>query len=270
MTTIIDEILSLNDKEFNKDNFDKKYMRGLKVATDKSNWVLYMLTVENKSKLVIKTDNSHVFSYPLGSNEAEVLWNVHPKENKVELNKVLSIAGAKNRLDNRMEKPVITEEHEYKFLAKNDKWRGEDIIESNKLSQIYLIKDENKWQTRIRIIDDKEAKLTVKGPRKGITNPEFEFNIPVNDAHQLFMLSNGDQLTKIRHTIKAEKGVWEVDEFLGDKLDGLVLIELEVSSTDYKFTKPDWVGEDVTLESKYRNDSLAEFNTEKKKAKFKI
>ena len=49
--------------------------------------------------------------------------------------------------------------------------------------------------------------------------------------------------------------VWEVDEFLGEN-KGLIIAEIESISEDQSFTKPAWIGEEVTHEPKYFNANL--------------
>ena len=47
-----------------------------------------------------------------------------------------------------------------------------------------------------------------------------------------------------------------VDEFYGDN-HGLILAEIELGSEDQLFTKPDWVGKEVSHNERYFNTSLA-------------
>ena len=49
--------------------------------------------------------------------------------------------------------------------------------------------------------------------------------------------------------------VYEVDEFHGDNL-GLVMAEVELSSEDEEFLKPEWLGEEVTGDERYYNSQL--------------
>lgn len=49
---------------------------------------------------------------------------------------------------------------------------------------------------------------------------------------------------------------WEIDFFKG-KNDGLIMAEIEVSYTGFKFDKPIWLGEDVSENPNYTNVSLA-------------
>ena len=49
--------------------------------------------------------------------------------------------------------------------------------------------------------------------------------------------------------------VWEVDEFFGDN-QGLVVAEIELTSEEQTFNKPDWVGAEVTDDARYFNANL--------------
>lgn len=48
---------------------------------------------------------------------------------------------------------------------------------------------------------------------------------------------------------------FEVDEFYGDNA-GLVVAEVELSSEDEPFGKPDFIGEEVTGDRRYYNSQL--------------
>lgn len=48
---------------------------------------------------------------------------------------------------------------------------------------------------------------------------------------------------------------FEVDEFNGEN-QGLVMAEIELSSENEQFEKPDWLGEEVTGDLRYYNSSL--------------
>ena len=50
--------------------------------------------------------------------------------------------------------------------------------------------------------------------------------------------------------------VFEVDEFYGDN-EGLVMAEIELDSADQPFTKPEWLGEEVTGNRHYYNSYLS-------------
>jgi CYTH domain-containing protein len=46
--------------------------------------------------------------------------------------------------------------------------------------------------------------------------------------------------------------MWEVDVFHGDN-EGLVMAEIELSSTDEEFEMPAWAGDEVTGDVRYYN-----------------
>jgi CYTH domain-containing protein len=48
---------------------------------------------------------------------------------------------------------------------------------------------------------------------------------------------------------------WEIDVFEGEN-KGLVIAEIELSSEDESFDIPNWLGEEVSSDSKYYNSSL--------------
>ena len=59
----------------------------------------------------------------------------------------------------------------------------------------------------------------------------------------------------MRRRLEHDGLIWEVDEFLGDN-QGLVVAEVELDREDRPFTKPAWVGEEVTHDPRYYNASL--------------
>ena len=62
-------------------------------------------------------------------------------------------------------------------------------------------------------------------------------------------------IEKNRYKIKMGDLVWEVDEFFG-RNDGLIVAEVELTSEDQEFEKPDWIGEEVTADPRYFNSNL--------------
>ena len=113
-----------------------------------------------------------------------------------------------------------------------------------------------KTSVRVRVEGDR-AFLNLKSRQPGHTRQEFEYPIPVDDAHQLLALSTGGLVEKNRHYIRHEGHLWEVDEFLGANA-GLVVAELELDSADEPYARPDWLGAEVTELARYYNLALAE------------
>ncbi|MFD1315662.1 CYTH domain-containing protein [Namhaeicola litoreus] len=146
------------------------------------------------------------------------------------------------------------QEIERKFLVKNDSYKNhaEEMVE---IRQGYLssVPERN---VRIRINGNKGI-ITVKGlgNETGVTRFEWEKEISVEEAKALLDICEPGKIEKKRYIVKYGEHVYEVDEFLNENL-GLVIAELELSSEDESFEKPDWVDKEVTGEVKYYNSEL--------------
>jgi len=143
-------------------------------------------------------------------------------------------------------------EIERKFLVDTDKWKPE--TEGTLMVQAYLGLAPNPT-VRVRIKGTK-AFLTIKGRTNSISRPEFEYEIPVDDARELMKLAISSPVEKIRYEIWFENSLWEVDIFLG-KNKGLALAEIELDSENQEFKKPDWVLNEVSADSRYYNSFLS-------------
>lgn len=144
-------------------------------------------------------------------------------------------------------------EIERKFLVTGEAWRAQ-ASRVTRFSQGYLSRDPART-VRVRIAGD-QAFLTIKGATTGATRAEFEYPVPVADAQQLLALSDGPVVEKHRHLCEVAGMTWEVDEFLGANA-GLVVAEIELSSEDQPFTRPAWLGQEVTGDARYVNANLA-------------
>ena len=146
-------------------------------------------------------------------------------------------------------------EIERKFLIKNDSFK-EFSFQKKYIKQGFLNSDKERT-VRVRIIEEK-AFLTIKGKSNtaGTVRFEWEKEIPVNEAEQLMFLTEKNSIEKYRYYIKKGKHVFEVDEFLGEN-KGLIVAEIELSNENENFSKPDWLGKEVTGEVKYYNSSLS-------------
>ena len=143
-------------------------------------------------------------------------------------------------------------EIERKFLVVGDAWRT--LGESTLLRQGYLSVDATRT-VRVRI-DGEHAFLTIKGKSVGASRGEWEYPIPVLDAAELLDgLCQQPLVEKVRHRIASGPHTWEVDEFLGANA-GLVVAEIELGSEDETFEKPDWLGREVTGDTRYFNSQL--------------
>ncbi|MFN3303494.1 MAG: CYTH domain-containing protein [Roseateles sp.] len=144
-------------------------------------------------------------------------------------------------------------EIERKFLVAGDGWRAQ-AGSATRFSQGYLSRDPART-VRVRIAGER-AFLTIKGATTGATRAEFEYAVPLADAQQLLALADGPVVEKIRHLCVLDGLTWEVDEFLGANA-GLVVAEIELQSEEQVFTRPTWLGDEVTGDARYVNANLA-------------
>ncbi len=144
-------------------------------------------------------------------------------------------------------------EIERKFLVDKSRWTPSSKGDS--IRQGYLSKEPERT-IRIRIRNDKGF-ITIKGKNdeEGLSRLEFEYEIPTQDAEAMLKLCLRPVLEKTRYVENIDGHVWELDEFYGDN-EGLLVAEIELSSKDEKFTKPEWILEEVTGDARYYNSSL--------------
>jgi CYTH domain-containing protein len=142
-------------------------------------------------------------------------------------------------------------EIERTFLVKGDFYPY--LIKKARITQGYLCVSPT---VRVRIKDD-SAFITIKGPNKknGFSHAEFEYEIPAADALAMMKLCQS-AIDKERYYVPEGKHTFEVDVFHGLH-EGLVFAELELSSEDEPFNRPDWLGEEVTGDERYYNSYLS-------------
>ena len=169
-------------------------------------------------------------------------------------------------------------ETERKFLVLDDGYKAQ-AVESHRIRQGYIAHDMGR-SVRVRILDDRGF-LTIKGPFIGVgSRPEWEKEISLQEAEELFLLCKPGSIDKTRWIVPAQmpgqaghddeiradydvmadsdrpSGFFEVDEFHGEN-DGLVMAEIELKSQDEAFGRPSWLGEEVTGDKRYYNGYLA-------------
>lgn len=144
-------------------------------------------------------------------------------------------------------------ETERKFLIRGE-FRHLAVKEIN-ITQAYISGSSDKT-IRIRIAGD-SAWLTIKSRIHGkeFARNEWEFPIPVADAREMLQICLPGRIHKTRYLVPSGKHTIEVDVF-HEKNEGLMIAEIELSSEDEKFDKPEWLGEEVTGNPQYYNSNL--------------
>ncbi len=144
-------------------------------------------------------------------------------------------------------------EIERKFLVAHEGWRG--AVSAVRHLKDGLVGHFARGKVRVRL-DGERAFLTVKGARDGIARPEFEYEIPVEDGRAMLdQVCTGCIVEKVRYCVPHAGLTWEVDVFQG-ALSGIVLAEIELDDAAQSFVKPDWVGEEVTGDLRFRQTTL--------------
>jgi CYTH domain-containing protein len=141
-------------------------------------------------------------------------------------------------------------EIERKFKVKKGDW-GDQKAATYRQGYLSTVKERT---VRVRTVEDK-GYLTIKGIASGASRMEFEYEIPRQDADALLEICEKPLIEKNRYKVEHGGFIWEVDEFFGEN-QGLIVAEIELESEDQTFSKPDWVGEEVTGDPRYFNSNL--------------
>jgi len=148
----------------------------------------------------------------------------------------------------------MAKEIERKFLLKSDDWRKQ-ISSSSDFLQAYIASGKDR-SVRIRIMDNKRAKLTIKIGRQLFARDEFEYEIPLADARELTKTALGVVLEKTRHKVEYEGYTWEVDVYDGT-YKGLIVAEVELEDEKARPSVPAWIGKEITGDRRYSNLVMA-------------
>ena len=149
----------------------------------------------------------------------------------------------------------MAKEIERKFTVDTNKWHPGDA--GFRVRQGYL-PTSGKTAIRVRITGD-NAWLAIKGENKGAVRSEFEYPIPMADAHQILEeLCDRPFIEKIRYLVNYTGATWEVDVFEADNA-GLIIAEIELVSENQEVDLPPWVLTEVTDDPRYYNANLIKY-----------
>ncbi|TAL84202.1 MAG: CYTH domain-containing protein [Rhodanobacter sp.] len=150
-------------------------------------------------------------------------------------------------------------EIERKFLLRNDDWRPH-IERSERIAQGYLVGAQALHSGAARAsvrarISGEQAWLNIKAATPGIARAEFDYPIPPADAQALLATLCDGVMEKLRHHVRVDGMLFEIDEFLGDNV-GLTVAEIELPAVDAPFPRPSWLGVEVSALGRYYNVHL--------------
>jgi len=147
----------------------------------------------------------------------------------------------------------VNREIERKFLVKGD-FRP-FVSKEIRITQGYLSSVPERT-VRVRVKGERGF-LTIKGigTASGASRYEWEKEISVAEAQELLAICEPGVIDKTRYLVKVGNHTYEVDEFYGEN-EGLIVAEVELSSEDEQFEKPEWLGQEVTGHTQYYNSML--------------
>ena len=130
-----------------------------------------------------------------------------------------------------------------------------DGAESDEIEQGYLAIG-SEGEVRVRRKGEKLVLTAKRG--SGLSREEAEVELDRASFDELWELTEGRRLRKRRHVIPHGELKIELDVYEGH-LEGLRIAEIEFSSEDEAnaFDPPDWIGEEVTGDPRYLNETLA-------------
>ncbi|MFV0342901.1 MAG: CYTH domain-containing protein [Anaerocolumna sp.] len=143
---------------------------------------------------------------------------------------------------------------------------GLDKFEKKEIEQGYLC---NEPVVRIRKSNQEyymtyKSRLNIKADQgKALCCEEVELDLTKEAYEHLREKVDGNLIKKIRYIIPLSKGLKaELDIFL-NKLDGLTIVEVEFpdEQSASAFKPPEWFGEDVTFDNRYKNNYLAKMDS---------
>lgn len=146
-------------------------------------------------------------------------------------------------------------EIERKFLLASDGWR-QVVSRSEAMVQGYLAgPPAARCSVRVRVAGE-AAFLNIKSLGTAIRRDEYEYAIPVDEAHRMLETLAANVVAKRRHYVGCDGHTFEIDEFEGANA-GLVIAEIELAHEDAAFPRPPWLGREVSHLPRYYNLNLA-------------
>jgi adenylate cyclase len=143
-------------------------------------------------------------------------------------------------------------EIERKFLLRSEHWPTPQS--SHRITQGYLFSEAER-SLRIRRLDEAYI-LTFKANAGGISRHEIELPADPVRGRELLQHCQSGMIDKIRHKVLYAGKIWEIDVFAGANA-GLLVAEIELEREDETFARPDWIGPEVTGDSRFFNTALA-------------
>lgn len=133
-----------------------------------------------------------------------------------------------------------------------------DSYPSKDITQAYI---DMEPEVRIRKLGD-DYFLTKKSDGT-IKREEIEVSITKQEYEEYLLTIINNKIEKTRYYIPVNAALAELDIYVG-VLEGLKVVEVEFDSMEdaEKFIEPDWFGQEVTDDKKYKNKNLSMLTVE--------
>jgi adenylate cyclase len=135
-------------------------------------------------------------------------------------------------------------------------------VKRSRLRQGYIAIGADGSETRVRSFDGERFELTTKSPGM-ISRDEQTIKLSEEMFEGLWGQTDGRRVEKTRYYIPLDQLTIELDVYEGH-LEGLVTAEVEFDGRRTEamvrattFEPPEWFGEDISEDSRYKNHSLA-------------
>lgn len=134
------------------------------------------------------------------------------------------------------------------------------IIEQAYLCSKPTVRVRRSNEDYILTLKDKQGVAELQTEGAGIVNREIEIPLTRESYEHLKSKSDGYVIEKKRYLIPIKDGLTAELDVFGGRLTGLAFAEVEFPDveTARDFTAPDWMGQDVSDDRRYRNTVLSE------------
>ena len=131
-----------------------------------------------------------------------------------------------------------------------------DSVVGISIRQGYVAIADSDFELRFRQKDSSFYQTIKQG--SGLVRQEYEIELTRDQFKSFWPLTESRRIQKVRYKLPLGDLICEVDIF-GEPLKGLQLVEVEFDSVEQSntFMPPDWFGNEVTEDRRYKNRQLA-------------
>jgi CYTH domain-containing protein len=156
-----------------------------------------------------------------------------------------------------IERKFVVNPYHPEWIKIRDSQKWKKLIQST-------IHKEDGYKLRIRMIEDLHTGETssffcfkvAKEWKKNDPAIRDEYEWPVLPRNALYMMVWHGEIIKIRRSYTHTDGLtYEIDEYQGDNL-GIITADVEIDSVKHKFSKPAFLGWEVTADERLKNSTL--------------